>query len=240
MGARGMTMTDAIQLSAQLAGRSKWKPLLSIILNCIILFIAIPLMIVFIFSLLIQCREASAADRCRDFLPDVRSAHIRYLGLSYPWWYGVGQLKQESACRADVTAFDAGQGIAQFMPATAREVNRLMGANLNPYNPEHATRMQAFYMARLNRSRPDPGPGLWALYQAYNGGWPALRGEEMRAGAWSRTSMRTECFRKKIVLRSGALLDLCEVNYDYSVRVHRYGQTYRISADGRRFFDEKM
>ena len=171
---------------------------------------------------------------------DVRVEHVKQFGLDFPYWYGVGQLKQESACRTDVTAFDQGMGVAQFMPKTAQYVSSLMGESLDPYNSKHAIRMQAFYMARLDRSRPDPGPGLWATYQAYNGGWPALRGEEMRAGSWSRAAMRAACFRKKIVLRSGAVLDFCEVNYDYSVRVHRYGQAYRIGVDGRRFFDEKM
>lgn len=179
--------------------------------------------------------HSDAADRCRDYLPDVRAQHIRWFGLAFPWWYGLGQLRQESGCRATVTAFDHGQGIAQFMPATAYEIRRLMRAgDLNPYNPEHAIRMQAFYMARLHRQ--NKAGGLWMTYQAYNGGWGPLRSEMHRAGSSDRGAMRQACQRRKVRLKAGRVLDLCDVNYDYSARIRRYGGAFRTGPDGMRYW----
>lgn len=176
-----------------------------------------------------------ALDRCADYIPDVRSAHARYWGYDYPWWYGVGQLKQESACRANVTAFDAGMGIAQFMPATAKEIKRLMGQpNLDPYNPEHAIRMQAFYMYRLHKQ--NWSGELWLDYQAYNGGWGNLKAEYNRAGETDWDKMKEQCRRKTITLKNGSKLDFCEVNYDYSVKVYKYGKVYRQGVDKMKFW----
>lgn len=46
-----------------------------------------------------------------------------FIGLDAPYWYFMGQIEQESNCRSGATAFDGGQGLGQFMPATARWVH---------------------------------------------------------------------------------------------------------------------
>lgn len=172
-------------------------------------------------------------DRCEQYIPDVRQQHIFYFGLNYPYWYGIGQLRQESNCRAGITAFDGGQGLAQFMPATEREAEKYIGP-LDLYNPEHAIRAQAWYMSRLHRQNSDGA--LWMTYQAYNGGWTNLKKEFQRAQAVDWYLMRECCKRKVIGLKNGKYLDLCEVNYDYSRKVHGYGQKYAISADRVRYW----
>ena len=181
--------------------------------------------------------QVQALDRCTDFIPDVRAAHIQYFGYNSPWWYGVGQLKQESACRANVTAFDAGMGIAQFMPVTAKDIKKQMGApDLDPYNPEHAIRMQAFYMAKLHKQNWAEDKPLWMTYQAYNGGWGNLKSEYNRAGETDWQAMKDQCRRKTITLKSGNKLDFCEVNYSYSLQVYKYGKIYRNGTDRMRFW----
>jgi len=177
---------------------------------------------------------AHPADRCVSHVQDVRVQHIKYFGLMYPWHYGVGQLRQESNCRASVTAFDAGQGVAQFMPKTARYIQSLMGEALDPYNPKHAIRMQAFYMNRIH-TRENWTDRLWVSYQIYNGGAGTLKAESRRAGATDWTLMRQACQRKKIQMKWG-VLDLCEVNYDYSKKIEKYGNQYRRGPDGMRFW----
>lgn len=194
--------------------------------------------IVALFGFLIGCLigcfvPAHAADRCAEYVPDVRAQHARYFGLDYPHWYGAAQLKQESRCRSNLTAFDGGMGIAQFMPATAREVSTAIGLRLDPYRPEDAIRMQAYYMSRLHRQ--NPAGALWATYQAYNGGWGNLRAEASRAGSWNRYRMYEQCRRKIIQLKSGPL-DLCEVNYDYAVRIYQYAAPYRTGPDKMRYW----
>ncbi|MEI7635863.1 MAG: transglycosylase SLT domain-containing protein [Syntrophus sp. (in: bacteria)] len=180
-----------------------------------------------IFLFVAMAGSADALDRCEAHVRDVRIEHTKYFGLQYPYWYALGQLKQESGCRAGVTAFDAGMGIAQFMPKTSRYIQSLMGETLDPYNPKHAIRMQAFYMAKIHRME-NWTDRLWISYQIYNGGAPTLKAESRRAGATDWASMRKVCQRKKI--------NLCDVNYDYSVKVAKYGNQYRRGADGMRFW----
>ena len=176
-------------------------------------------------------------DRCLDYAQTVRVQHERYFGLDFPYWYGLGQLRQESRCRGNVTAFDGGQGIAQFMPVTARYIKRLMQMpDLDPRNPDHAIRMQAFYMRRLDRSNFAPGKGLWITYMFYNSGAGNVKKEYRRAGVACWAAMRGVCKRRIITLRSGGKLNLCDVGYDYPVKVYKYGQRYQRSWDRRRYW----
>ena len=188
---------------------------------------------------------ANALDRCATLVQTVRVEHIKYFGLHYPYWYGVGQLKQESACRETVTAFDAGQGVAQFMPKTAQYIQSLMGEKLNPYNAKQAIRMQAFYIHRIQRyenwtARPvsdgvSNGDHLWIAYQIYNGGKSLLYKEYQRAKKVNWAAMKAQCKRNKIQMKWG-ILDLCEVNYDYSKKIEKYGNQYRRGVDGMRYW----
>jgi hypothetical protein len=119
------------------------------------------------------------------------------------------------------------------MPATEKEVERYLG-ELDMYNPEHAIKAQAFYMSRLHRSNPIGA--LWMTYQAYNGGWKYLKLEYQRAGyvpCWAL--MRSTCTRK-VIRTKKFILDLCEVNYDYSMKVYRYGQFYQHNKDEWRYW----
>jgi len=171
-----------------------------------------------------------ASDRCVNYKTDVRIQHIKYFGYGFPYWYGLGQLKQESCCRAEVTAFDAGMGIAQFMPKTSQYIQSLMGEKLNPYNPQQAIKMQAYYMSRIHQKENfvKTDKPLWISYQIYNGGASMLKKEYLRTNLKEPNwiCMKDKCIRKKIKLKSGRYLDLCEVNYDYSVKVYRYGNKY--------------
>jgi hypothetical protein len=177
---------------------------------------------------------ANALDRCAVLVQDVRVEHIKHFGLQSPYWYGVGQLKQESACRTTVTAFDAGQGVAQFMPKTEQYIESLMGEKLDPYNSKHAIRMQAFYMNRIH-TKENWTDRLWVSYQIYNGGAGTLKKEFQRAKTLDWTLMRKSCIRKKIQMKWG-ILDLCSVNYDYSKQVEKYGNLYRRGVDEMRYW----
>lgn len=176
-----------------------------------------------------------AADRCKDLVPDVRSAARRTFGSAFPWHYNLGQLRLESGCRERITAFDGGQGVAQFMPATARALAQALGEDFDPQDRAQSIRMQAIFLRDLYRGNPAPGRPLWAMYQAYNGGAGLLKSEARRAGAWDWERMRAACRRRVLTLKGGEPLDLCAVNYLYSVRVHKYGDLYRTGGDAEEF-----
>lgn len=173
-----------------------------------------------------------ALDRCREFTTDVRNSHIRNFDGNFPWWYGLGQIEQESACRANVTAFDAGMGLTQFMPATWKQIKKEMGRpDLNPYKAADSIDAQAFYMASIQKKENWTNPKeLWISYQIYNGGRTLLYKEYQRAGVLDWDLMKNECQRRKIQMKWG-VLDLCEVNYDYSKKVYSRGDKYRLGKD---------
>ena len=169
-------------------------------------------------------------DYCSTYIHAVKTASARYFGPAFPYHYAIGQLRQESACKSKVTAFDGGMGIAQFMPKTSKYIQSLMGEALDPYNPEHAIKMQAFYMARIH-AKENWTNKLFISYQIYNGGAGTLKKEFKLAGCSDWEKMKANCKRKVIILKSGRPLDFCEVNYDYPVRVERYAKQYRKQPD---------
>jgi len=167
--------------------------------------------------------------RCVQFKDDIRRANFLYWGVDFPYWYAIGQAQQESSCRADITAFDGGQGLFQFMPATAKEVEGKMREAVDPNIAADAIRMNAYYMRQLHNQNWTGW--LWLTYQAYNGGWGNLKKEYQRAGVSDWALMKSQCQRKKVTLKSGQVLDFCEVNYDYSRKVRINGDYFRIGDD---------
>jgi len=95
-------------------------------------------------------------------------------GLDAPIAAMAGQIHQESGWRADVTAYDDGRGLAQFMDATAAMVSKAfpdLGAP-DPYNPRWAIRALARYdswlLARVHGKNECEKWG--AALKGYNGG----------------------------------------------------------------------
>lgn len=191
-------------------------------------------LILYLITMLIIASESHPADRCSSLVNQVRIEHTKYFGLGFPYWYGVGQLKTESACKTTISAFDGGMGVAQFMPRTSTYIQSLMGEVLDPYNPQHAIRMQAYYMARIQQ-KENWDKALWVSYQIYNGGKSTLYKEYQRAGITDWNLMRLKCQRKKLQMKWG-ILDFCEVNYSYSKHVEQHGNLYRRGFDGMRYW----
>jgi soluble lytic murein transglycosylase-like protein len=182
--------------------------------------------------------KAFAVDRCAQYVPEERQQHFYYFGLDFPYWYGVGQIQQESRCRADVTAFDGGKGLTQFMPATEAGVEKYLGP-LNMYNPSHAIKAQAWYMKQIHKANWNGA--LWLSYCFYNSGEGTMRKEYKRSitlchcKETSYDMMKAVCKRRIIQLKSGPL-DLCQVGYDYPKQIYKYGQRYKTSSDKVRYW----
>ena len=87
---------------------------------------------------------AHATDPCDRYRATITREAQAVFGLGAPVPALAAQLLKESSCRADITAWDNGRGIAQFMDPTAAQVARLfpeLGVP-DPYNPTWSIRAQ--------------------------------------------------------------------------------------------------
>lgn len=95
------------------------------------------------------------------------------------WIDRAAQVKAESLFRADATASDGGQGLAQFMPATWAWVQAQgwVQHDASPYDPVQAIRAQHAYMLWLEARVEGLNPALGA----YNAGLGSVRKAQMVA-----------------------------------------------------------
>ncbi|MBU1740854.1 MAG: transglycosylase SLT domain-containing protein, partial [Proteobacteria bacterium] len=70
----------------------------------------------------------------------------RYWGPTFDWRLLKAQAWAESRLREKVIARDGGQGIAQFMPATARWVSKMARVPNKPLTAKWGIAMQAVYL----------------------------------------------------------------------------------------------
>ncbi|MFN4152684.1 MAG: transglycosylase SLT domain-containing protein, partial [Candidatus Sericytochromatia bacterium] len=63
-------------------------------------------------------------ERCYKYIPRVVKEARYFIGIDAPFHYFIAQIEVESACNPNITAFDSGMGLAQFMPKTAEEIHK--------------------------------------------------------------------------------------------------------------------
>lgn len=172
-----------------------------------------------------------SADRCQSYVQDVRKAHYKVFGLDYPYWYGVGQLKQESLCRDVISRDGVGsQGVAQITYRIWKKFLTERGVN-NIQSISNQLTAQALIMKDCKKQAFSSH--LWVAYQVYNGG-PLVNKEITRArvdlGIREVPHCIAEkyCRRKIITFSNGQKISACEINYDYSKKVFKYGNKYKI------------
>lgn len=139
-----------------------------------------------------------------------RQAHAQW-GLDAPVPALAAQVHQESGWRADAVSRVGAQGMAQFMPATARwwcEVNRLTVADCQPSNPRWALRAVVGYdkwlwdrLGAAGEPYRDAvkgrGARLWATLRSYNGGLGHWHAESRLAAGPLRTHIDAACGRAR-------------------------------------------
>lgn len=164
-------------------------------------------------------------ERCQGQAQEVRRAHAYYFGVDFPSEYAVGQRQQESNCR-DVLSRDGvgSEGPAQITFRLWKEPLRKQGITEIRTAANHA-KAQAF----INRSayREAAAKKLWVMFQIYNGGGLVNR-EIARAGKADWQAARQQCRRKIVHFQDGSSESACDINYDYSKRIYRYGEQYRV------------
>jgi hypothetical protein len=138
--------------------------------------------------LLGQAHAGDVCTRYRSVL--VREAHAVY-GLNAPIPMFAAQITQESGCRASVTAWDFGRGLAQFMDGTAQQVTREfpeLGAPA-PYSATWAIRALVRYDRWLyERVKGNTTCDRWAAaLKGYNAGLGYVQQAQRQApkpGVW--------------------------------------------------------
>lgn len=104
----------------------------------------------------------------------VRTAHAAW-GLDAPVAVFAAQVHQESAWRPDAVSRVGAQGLAQFMPATAKWISGIDPALAarQPYSPSWALRALVTYDRWLYDRTPAhyaPQDRMWVALRGYNGG----------------------------------------------------------------------
>jgi len=142
----------------------------------------------------------------------------------------MGQIEQESGCREGITAFDGGQGLGQFMPATAKDMQereaalRELGAEPMPYAPRWAIRALVLYDHWL--CQRTGCKGFYYVFRSYNGGLGILNREIKNADSCEQEAIERQCKRKIIRLKNGAMLDFCKVNIEYPRLIFKRAEKY--------------
>lgn len=173
----------------------------------------------------------STINRCRKYYPQVIRESRVFAGMDAPAYAFMGQIETESRCNAGITAFDGGMGLSQFMPATARWLQRRedslqeISSRAAPYNPNWAIRALIIYDRQLydQTSCRD-----WHFaFRAYNGGLGNLNKEIKQASSCDPALVAKHCHRKILKLKNGGTLNLCQVNISYPRKVFQAGEKYR-------------
>lgn len=150
-----------------------------------------------------------------------------WLGKDAPYYYFLGQIEQESRCNENITSFDGGMGLAQFMPSTSEWIHEreksLQELSLKPlpYSPLWSIRAMILYDRYLYERVLCSG--WYFVFRAYNGGLGLLNREIKKANSCDWDIVEKNCNRKKIYYKN-SYIDLCKVNcsYPYSVFLKSY------------------
>ena len=167
---------------------------------------------------------AGSMQRCQSYVQEVRKAHYAQFGVDYPYQYGVGQLVQESGCRNILSLDGVGsEGLPQITYRLWQKPLKAKGIASIKAVPDQL-KAQAIIMKTLYKSKY----GLWVAYQVYNGGGFVLK-EINRAGGENWEKAKAQCRRGQscfIWKGQRSCRSNCDINYEYSVLVYKYGEKY--------------
>lgn len=174
---------------------------------------------------------AGSIQRCSLYKKDVRTAHWEQFGVDFPYQYGIGQLVQESGCRNIISLDGVGsQGLPQI-------TYRLWQKTLKAKGVDSITAIsdQLRAQAIIMKSVYQPKYGLWVTYQVYNGGGLVLK-EMKRAGKEDWELAKAQCKRGQSCFTYKGIKTCrsnCDINYEYSVLVYKYGEKYETIRSNR-------
>lgn len=175
-----------------------------------------------------------ALDRCKSYTNEVRKYHAYYFGVDFPYWYSVAQLQKESNCRDVISKDGVGsEGAPQITFRWWKDQLATQGI-YNVRTRENQLKAQAYINYDAYKKSRKYQSRLWVMYQIYNGGNILFR-EIDRAGIADHDAARQQCKRKNIKFNNGQVRNACDINYEYSVKIYKYSETYRLGKDNDRF-----
>jgi len=180
---------------------------------------------------LILAVRAYSSTRCIRYSQQEKLAHYEVFGIDYPYWFGIGQIQQESGCRNILSKDGIGsEGLPQI-------TFRVWKNYLKKYkiysvgSVKNQIRAQALIMRDCKKQAYSSH--LWVAYQSYNGG-PLVNKEIKKAR--EATGLKEipwclayrYCKRRNIVFNNEQIINACKINYLYSIKVYKYGMLYKI------------
>lgn len=164
-----------------------------------------------------QAAEALPANAVKYRTILTREAHAVW-GLDAPVPVFAAQIQQESAWQTDALSHVGAQGMAQFMPATAKwwcEINKLSLLDCQPNNPQWAMRALVGYDKWLygrvwGNSEYDR---LYAALRGYNGGLGHWMREAAIAQSRNRLLIDAACGKAR------RHISHCKENLSYPKRI---------------------
>lgn len=142
-------------------------------------------------AVMAPCSGAQAADLCEPYRAMLTREAQAVYGIDAPVPMFAGQLRQESSCRASVTAWDNGRGLAQFMDGTSAQVVRSFPelGPADPYAPRWAIRALVRYDGWIyDRVKGSTDCERWAAtLKGYNAGLGYVQRaqrQSVQSGVW--------------------------------------------------------
>ena len=177
--------------------------------------------------------------RCRNYIQQEKLSHYEVFGIDYPYWFGVGQIQQESGCRNILSRDGIGsEGLPQItLKVWKKYLNKYAIYNIGSIRNQ--IKAQALIMRDCKKQAFSSH--LWVAYQIYNGGSlvnkeiiRARRKYNIREVCWGLA--KQFCKRKVIHFNNGQTINACKINYGYSKKVYRYGIIYKTINSNYKFW----
>ncbi len=163
---------------------------------------------------------------------DMQQSAWQTFGPGAPVATLAAQIHQESAWRVDAVSWAGAQGLAQFMPTTAKDMEARWPRECspaNPFSPQWAFRCRDQYLKSLIRaSRNDRTTECddWAFgLRAYNGGLTWIRRD--RAAAQAQCA-DPDSWIEVMPFNAGRRESAYRENTEYPVRIFKLEPRYSI------------
>jgi hypothetical protein len=183
----------------------------------------------FSFTLIPTEGSTTPMTRCVDLAHQIKVSHYTYFGTDFPYHYSVGQTQQESNCRNVISLDGVGsEGVGQITYRLWAKDLKKQGigdvkSTVNNLRAQAFINYAAFKQARHKH--------LWNAYQIYNGGGLVNIEIDRAGGRNDWEAAKKACRRKVVHFKGGWTENACDINYDYSLKLYKYGKGYQVVTD---------